>query len=277
MYLPPSLFTLGAVIAPLAVINQVNAAPPYSQLQQATSAFFERFSDIVDVAQVPIFNAVKLKYLRPQSLDERSDFFERCADLGESLQKYASNLLNQAASDMAGVTPNIAAFKETMTHLVESTSKFRTDASFNTNQVSEQLSTAFAYILEEAKAEFPPPEEAPGHEEREKMVASLMLRVEDSIVHITAEHGMTEERVRAHLDEIRPGVQRLIVITGDLIEEHPVLFETLLFSAAAALIPESWLLRPILSLFGFGPYGPVKGSAASWLQRRFWGGCRRPA
>ena len=75
-------------------------------------------------------------------------------------------------------------------------------------------------------------------------------------------------------------------------EQHPVLLETLLFSASIMLIPEAWLLRPLLSLFGFGPYGPVKGenvpvspgcansisdhccltgSLASWSQRRFWG------
>ena len=26
------------------------------------------------------------------------------------------------------------------------------------------------------------------------------------------------------------------------------------------LIPESWILRPFLSIFGFGPAGPVKGA-----------------
>ena len=25
------------------------------------------------------------------------------------------------------------------------------------------------------------------------------------------------------------------------------------------IIPEGWILRPILSMFGFGPKGPVKG------------------
>lgn len=73
-------------------------------------------------------------------------------------------------------------------------------------------------------------------------------------------------------------------------DNHPVLVETLLFSGAALLIPEAWFLRPFLSLFGFGPYGPMKGeslahlchsarvdsncyigSAAAWAQRRFWG------
>lgn len=41
-------------------------------------------------------------------------------------------------------------------------------------------------------------------------------------------------------------------------EQHPLL-ETILFSGAILLIPEMWLLRPVLSIFGFGPSGPVEG------------------
>jgi hypothetical protein len=55
------------------------------------------------------------------------------------------------------------------------------------------------------------------------------------------------------------------------------------------LIPEYWVLRPLLSLFGFGPTGPVKGATAvsrklgrslltyfagtiaPWAQRVFYG------
>ena len=79
---------------------------------------------------------------------------------------------------------------------------------------------------------------------------------------------------------------------GDINEQHPQLLTTLVFSVATLLIPESWILRPFLSLLGFGPAGPIKGalkhqnhtfeahvsavgSAATWLQRRFWGGAVR--
>lgn len=79
--------------------------------------------------------------------------------------------------------------------------------------------------------------------------------------------------------------------TGDINEQHPRLLPMLAFSVAGMLIPESWILRPLLSLFGFGPAGPVKGaqrshsynmaqfnpvgSAAAWLQRYFWGAAVR--
>jgi hypothetical protein len=42
-------------------------------------------------------------------------------------------------------------------------------------------------------------------------------------------------------------------------DEHPVLVTTVLVTGALLLIPEQWFLGPLLRLFGFGPYGPVKG------------------
>ncbi|EKM51195.1 uncharacterized protein PHACADRAFT_263206 [Phanerochaete carnosa HHB-10118-sp] len=79
------------------------------------------------------------------------------------------------------------------------------------------------------------------------------------------------EALRVSFDKLVPCIEKLVVVTGDLAEQHPILLDTLLFSATAMLIPESWILRPLLSLFGFGPFGPVKGSSAAWAQRTFWG------
>ncbi|OSX55995.1 hypothetical protein POSPLADRAFT_1063127 [Postia placenta MAD-698-R-SB12] len=37
------------------------------------------------------------------------------------------------------------------------------------------------------------------------------------------------------------------------------------------LIPEEWILDPLIQLFGIGPSGPEKGSIAAWAQRTFFG------
>jgi hypothetical protein len=88
---------------------------------------------------------------------------------------------------------------------------------------------------------------------------------------------MSEADAGAHFRNIEPHIQHVIVVTGkhilmakhnniidpplgDLTEQHPILLETLLFSGAILFIPEVWILRPVLSIFGFGPSGPVKGS-----------------
>jgi hypothetical protein len=48
--------------------------------------------------------------------------------------------------------------------------------------------------------------------------------------------------------------------TGDLVEQHPELAITLSVAAIAMLLPELWLLRQVLRMFGFGAQGPIKGT-----------------
>ncbi|KAI9568334.1 hypothetical protein HD554DRAFT_2099564 [Boletus coccyginus] len=73
-----------------------------------------------------------------------------------------------------------------------------------------------------------------------------------------------------------------------IIGNYPQLLRAVMFEVMVLLIPQSWILRPLLSLFGFGLRGPVRGavkprnctfrvqfdiagSAAAWLQRYFFG------
>lgn len=56
--------------------------------------------------------------------------------------------------------------------------------------------------------------------------------------------------------------------TGGINEQHPQLLPALAFSVLAMLIPEAWILRPLLSMFGFGPEGPVKGTLKFYIEPR---------
>lgn len=47
---------------------------------------------------------------------------------------------------------------------------------------------------------------------------------------------------------------------GVIVERHPQLLPILAFSVVGMFIPESWILRPFLGLFGFGPAGPLEGA-----------------
>lgn len=49
--------------------------------------------------------------------------------------------------------------------------------------------------------------------------------------------------------------------SGDLAEQHPEMLVTVLISGVLLVLPEGFILRPILGLFGFGPYSPVKGTS----------------
>lgn len=54
-------------------------------------------------------------------------------------------------------------------------------------------------------------------------------------------------------------------LAGDIVEQHPQLISALLFIAAVAMVPEILILRPLLGLVGFGPYGPVKGMHRTYI------------
>jgi len=48
--------------------------------------------------------------------------------------------------------------------------------------------------------------------------------------------------------------------TGDLIEQHPYIAETILLTSIALLLPEIQIMRPIVRVFGFQPKGVAAGN-----------------
>ncbi|EGO30117.1 hypothetical protein SERLADRAFT_358925 [Serpula lacrymans var. lacrymans S7.9] len=206
------------------------------------------------------------------------DAWERVIALGKALQTNILLVLDDIANNYH-VVDKIHEFKSTMTAIMVKASGLREDLSkaaeahgITLEALSDELAALFAKVLDELQVEFPAPDEAPSHELRKEMVSRVLDRVEEEIVHIGVKYGVSETNLRAHIDGIKSPIEKLTILTGDLIEEHPVLFDVLVVTASIMLIPEGFILRPLLSLFGFGPYGPVKGrSAAAWCQRRFFG------
>jgi hypothetical protein len=49
-------------------------------------------------------------------------------------------------------------------------------------------------------------------------------------------------------------------VIGDLFEQHQELAITLLIAGIVMLLPELFILRQVLRIFGFGPQGPIKGA-----------------
>jgi len=220
-----------------------------------------------------------LRFFQNKQIDYAShDFWDLTRKLGGSVQQYTDTLLHDAAIANAAAAGKLYDFKVTMAQVVSSTMELRAEVQaaaeargLTLENVSEGLSTELAAVLEELKAEFPAPNDAENHEQRVEIVSRALEKVERSVVSVSVQSGVSEADARAHFKVIQPHVQHVLVITGDLAEQHPILLETILFSGAILLVPEIWFLRPILSIFGFGPYGPVKRSSAAWAQRRFWG------
>ncbi|PCH36328.1 hypothetical protein WOLCODRAFT_157043 [Wolfiporia cocos MD-104 SS10] len=151
----------------------------------------------------------------------------------------------------------------------------------------EQATKTLVELLEE---QFPPPSQAAGHEERKAEVAAFLSQVENTLVgwmetmgpsdsHSVATHGMGGVNhivdavdLKAHLDNIRPHIENLLVLIGDLNEQHPHIATALAAATITVVLWEVKLLRPVLDLAGFGQKGPVKGTLAAWTQRMVFGG-----
>ncbi|KAF9789199.1 hypothetical protein BJ322DRAFT_1105065 [Thelephora terrestris] len=205
--------------------------------------------------------------------------WEKIFDFADGFVKAADKQLNAAAREF-NVAEKIDEFRNTFHNIVAASSEIRGDMTELTQQgltlgqISDELGVIFNDVLEYLKKTFPPPDQAPGHEQRQEMVETVLDRAEQGLLDFARKHGMSQdglEKLRSSFDRLKPHIEKLVVITADLIEQHPVIFSALVFSGVAMLVPESWFLRPLLSMIGYGPYGPIKGTAASWAQRRFWG------
>ncbi|KAI9455834.1 hypothetical protein HD554DRAFT_2147107 [Boletus coccyginus] len=204
-----------------------------------------------------------------------SDFWETAKKSDKTLQNYVPRLLKNAAAYFNST--KFTDITSAMNHIVSNTTAFRDhingtlDARHITfDTLNEELEGIFMTIANDLE-KIPAPNKAPGHAEREAMVDKVLVDTLQELKKLAAHYRIEEEAVTAYLLALKPQVKALIVAVGDINEQYPELLPTLAFSVAALLIPESWILRPFLSLFGFGPIGPMKGSAAALLQRIFWG------
>ncbi|TFK44809.1 hypothetical protein BDQ12DRAFT_717958 [Crucibulum laeve] len=209
------------------------------------------------------------------------DFWRAAKELGDTLTAYTDKALHDAANHYSIAVEQISEFKEEMLRVVSNTQSFTEELStaleehgLTLDDLSERFSHELTLVIEGLKVELsePLPEDRNDrYRARAAMISISLLKVEDAFVKVVAICAISESDARSRFQELRPGVERVLLITGNLIDNHPQLVAFILLSGAALIIPEGWILRPLLRLFGFGPYGPVKGSAAAWAQRQFWG------
>ncbi|KAJ7167580.1 hypothetical protein C8R46DRAFT_1034249 [Mycena filopes] len=211
---------------------------------------------------------------------DAEEFWRQARDLGERARKYGETLLADAASRSKEVREKVEELKARMEAILRGATalheELQTSGKLRARDMSAEdigadLQRALEKVVEELKVMFPAPEKAMGHEERQAVVAVALDKVGAALTDVAVKYGSDEERIRAHWGTVRPPIESMVVVLGDLAEQHPDLLDALLFTFAVMLIPDYWILRPLLGVFGFGPAGPIKGSTASWAQRVFYG------
>ncbi|TRM69503.1 hypothetical protein BD626DRAFT_474315 [Schizophyllum amplum] len=202
-------------------------------------------------------------------------------DYWHEVRLHVKNATMVATKELQNVQARFPEARASMEAFVDAVNATLADAAklrppnVDLNAVEEEISWALNEVLEKAKTEFPPPRVAPSHEERLYKANTIVSRANTAIINVLVKHGVDEAEAQRILDHMGATLVTMIVLTGDLREQHPALFdavfETLIFGAFVAIIPEGWLLGRLLGMLGFGPAGPVKGSSAALMQRRFFG------
>jgi len=183
--------------------------------------------------------------------------------LPEAIATYAWQAVDNLAPDL------LATIEEVRT----SGERLMADLSIvaaQSDDISGKLERVLMRVLEDIQGNFPSPDRAPSHSERKGSISMMLMHMEDAIVQLGADTGIPETDMRLHTGEILSSIEDLVVTVGDLIEQHPIIFEVVLISSWLLLF-ETRILRPILNCLGFGPLGPGKGSPAAWAQRAFFG------
>ncbi|EIW81951.1 hypothetical protein CONPUDRAFT_152843 [Coniophora puteana RWD-64-598 SS2] len=206
------------------------------------------------------------------------DFWKDATALEGKFKEYADRLIKQAKTSYKDVARSFDDVNQRVQYIVEASAELRNSIAlkaraqdFTFEHFSEELSKQLGGALEELREEFPPTNQAPGHERRREMVERALAKVEERMLAVARKFGLDEADVHKFFAAAGPHIVDVVTTTGDIVQQHPVLVTTVLSAVVGLIIPESLILRPIFSLFGFGPYGPVKGTAAAGIQRWLYG------
>ena len=154
------------------------------------------------------------------------------------------------------------------------------DKGMSKADASKELGAISSGILVLLQEVFPPPDHAPSHKQRREMVKFALTKFEDGFTGLLRTLGLPDSELSAFhttWGQLSPHITMLIVTIGetlslfchaseanrvspgDLIEQHPLLFASIMSFVLTQLHFENLITRALLRIFGFSPLGPVKG------------------
>ncbi|KIY61323.1 hypothetical protein CYLTODRAFT_495310 [Cylindrobasidium torrendii FP15055 ss-10] len=91
---------------------------------------------------------------------------------------------------------------------------------------------------------------------------------------VSDKYDLPEDETRDSWNNFAHEFLQLLRLIGEFVKAHPTLVANILFFIGTGFLGSAVpvFLRPILAFFGFGAQGVMRGTAAAWAQRYFWGG-----
>ena len=133
------------------------------------------------------------------------------ADFWEGLRRLAQQTIDVSDYVATLYPAKINSFKQSMDHVVSNTGKLRSKIEskarargMTLHEVSEMLSKELEGVFKELKDEFPPPDEAEHHDDRDKIISGALKKVEDAVVQSFWSGWCLRSRCVEHTSEVSP-------------------------------------------------------------------------
>jgi hypothetical protein len=82
------------------------------------------------------------------------------------------------------------------------------------NEFSIDLANELEIVMDQVREEFPPPSEAPNHEQRVEIIGTVLTRVEGALVKVTRKYNIDEDKTRDIFRTMRPGIENTLILVG---------------------------------------------------------------
>ena len=163
-------------------------------------------------------------YINFGTLSVPGRFWEYAMQYADAVQKYSNRLLDEAADRERDVATQITAFKNTIHSVISHAGALEKDfettlreKGITLEDVSDELSVLYQRIVDELQEEFPSPDKAPSHEQRQEMAKTVLDKAENAVIKYAVDHDMAEANVEAlnqHFEKLKSIVMTLVVATG---------------------------------------------------------------
>ncbi|KIJ13975.1 hypothetical protein PAXINDRAFT_170078 [Paxillus involutus ATCC 200175] len=114
------------------------------------------------------------------------------------------------------------------------------------------------------------PASAPGHVERVQNVSESVGQAQQSIIRVGEKYAVKQGVLEPYLAVIRPYVQKLWVLVGDVAELHPRTIPKLILNLMEIFVPGVAFVKPLVTLFFFGPCMVVSDFIGGWMFKAVW-------
>lgn len=150
-------------------------------------------------------------------------FWREVATSSDKAREYAEARLNDFQSDpekTAQITEFRALDNELVTAgnelqaVVDNAAQAGNADAQHVNENDGNSEKPFGSIFERLQAAFPPPDHAPGHEERQRSIHNALAEVQTALANFLLQLGVPEESFRGVLDKLFPVLERIMVLIG---------------------------------------------------------------